>query len=124
MATLTPAATTTTVPLTSQVGGHAGVLASEDGSLVIKPCLPLERDFYQTLTTNEGFATLRDFVPKFFGTLKLEGTVKGSAAEALGEEKTEELVGVGKDKSSRSTMFFLSSFEVKVQFVLSEETSF
>ncbi|KAG6909792.1 hypothetical protein DXG01_015285 [Tephrocybe rancida] len=62
-------------PLTSQVGGHAGVLATEDGSLVIKPALPLELKFYQTLQRNEGLETLRQFVPNFLGTLRLEGQI-------------------------------------------------
>jgi hypothetical protein len=64
-----------TVPLTSQVGGHAGVLTSEDGSLLIKPALPLERHFYQTLLSEPNFAPLLPFVPRFYGTLKLEGKV-------------------------------------------------
>ncbi|KAK0455191.1 SAICAR synthase-like protein [Desarmillaria tabescens] len=62
-----------TIPLASQVGGHAGVLTSEDGSLLIKPALPLEHHFYQTLNTNPAFDALRPFIPKFLGTLKLQG---------------------------------------------------
>ncbi|KAK0441382.1 SAICAR synthase-like protein [Armillaria borealis] len=62
-----------TVPLASQVGGHAGVLTSEDGSLLIKPALLLEHQFYQILNTNPTFEPLRPFVPKFIGTLKLQG---------------------------------------------------
>ncbi|KAG8945042.1 hypothetical protein FRC03_001828 [Tulasnella sp. 419] len=65
-----------TVPLSSQVGGHAGVLASEDGSLVIKACLPAERDFYQILSSNPTLEGLRPHVPTFYGTLKLEGKVE------------------------------------------------
>ncbi|KAK0185980.1 SAICAR synthase-like protein [Armillaria mellea] len=64
-----------TIPLASQVGGHAGVLTSEDGSLLIKPALPLEHQFYQTLNTNPAFEPLRPFVPKFIGTLKLQGEI-------------------------------------------------
>ncbi|KAK0492070.1 SAICAR synthase-like protein [Armillaria luteobubalina] len=61
------------IPLASQVGGHAGVLTSEDGSLLIKPALPLEHQFYQILNSNPAFEPLRPFVPKFIGTLKLQG---------------------------------------------------
>ncbi|TFL07905.1 hypothetical protein BDV98DRAFT_521135 [Pterulicium gracile] len=60
--------------LTSQVGGHSGVMASEDGSLLMKPALPLELAFYQTeLIQNPALQGLRPFVPKFYGTLRLEG---------------------------------------------------
>ncbi|KAF9494056.1 SAICAR synthase-like protein [Pleurotus eryngii] len=62
-------------PLNTQVGGHSGVLATEDGSLLIKPALPLELQFYQTSVRDPGFAPLRRFVPKFYGTLSLQGKV-------------------------------------------------
>ncbi|KAF9055075.1 SAICAR synthase-like protein [Hymenopellis radicata] len=51
---------THTIPLASQVGGHAGVLTSEDGSLLIKPALPLEHKFYQYLTSDPRKATESD----------------------------------------------------------------
>ncbi|KAG6858874.1 hypothetical protein C0993_004926, partial [Termitomyces sp. T159_Od127] len=60
-------------PLSSQVGGHASVLATEDGSLIIKPALPLELQFYQALQQNSDFESLRPFIPNFIGMLKLEG---------------------------------------------------
>ncbi|KAG6886361.1 hypothetical protein C0992_004389 [Termitomyces sp. T32_za158] len=63
----------TNKPLSSQVGGHAGVLSTEDGSLIIKPALPLELQFYQALQQNSDFEPLRSFIPNFIGTLKLEG---------------------------------------------------
>ncbi|KAI0628820.1 hypothetical protein C8Q77DRAFT_341606 [Trametes polyzona] len=66
-------------PLESQVGGHPGVLESEDGSLLIKPALQKEVDFYHALSTDPGFSPLRPFVPKFYGTLRLEGQVDESA---------------------------------------------
>ncbi|GLB35601.1 putative inositol phosphokinase (IPK) family protein [Lyophyllum shimeji] len=69
-------------PLTSQVGGHAGVLATEDGSLIIKPALPLEVQFYQALQQSPSLEALRPFIPKFYGMLKLEGQ--------LDEEKSAE----------------------------------
>ncbi|KAG6852903.1 hypothetical protein C0991_008272 [Blastosporella zonata] len=62
-------------PLESQVGGHAGVLTTEDGSLIIKPALPLELQFYEALQRNEGLKELRPFIPNFLGTLKLEGEI-------------------------------------------------
>ncbi|KAL0571053.1 hypothetical protein V5O48_010908 [Marasmius crinis-equi] len=74
----TTTSTGATIPLSTQVGGHAGVQTTEDGSLIIKPALALEHEFYQSLTTNDSFQALRPFVPKFYGTLKLEGQVDGS----------------------------------------------
>ncbi|KAG6901705.1 hypothetical protein C0995_008926 [Termitomyces sp. Mi166 len=75
--------TSTHKPLSSQVGGHAGVLATEDGSLIIKPVLPLELQFYQALRQNSDLEPLRPFIPNFIGTLKLEGELdeKKSAVE-------------------------------------------
>ncbi|KAJ7451557.1 hypothetical protein FB451DRAFT_1283579 [Mycena latifolia] len=62
--------------LESQVGGHAnGVLATEDDTLLIKQALPLELQFYQTVagSTDPALDALRPFIPKFLGTLALEG---------------------------------------------------
>jgi 1D-myo-inositol-tetrakisphosphate 5-kinase/inositol-polyphosphate multikinase len=64
-----------TIPLASQVGGHTGVQTSEDGSLIFKPAVPLELQFYQSALTNPVLAPLRPFIPKFYGTLKLEGQI-------------------------------------------------
>ena len=83
----------TTAPLISQVGGHAGVSTSEDGSLVIKPALAREVSFYQHLNSNPVFASLRPHIPKFYGTLRLEGTVEDGNLETL--RKTPK---AGKDK--------------------------
>ncbi|KAG5642808.1 hypothetical protein DXG03_002092 [Asterophora parasitica] len=63
----------TAKPLSSQVGGHAGVLTTEDGSLIIKPVLPLELQFYQAVQQDINLAPLQPFIPKFLGTLRLEG---------------------------------------------------
>ncbi|KAI0792629.1 SAICAR synthase-like protein [Abortiporus biennis] len=76
-----------TVPLSSQVGGHAGVMTTEDGSLLIKPSLPVEVSFYQSVGTDPGFAPLRPFIPRFYGTLKLEGQVDNSEVVEGGEIK-------------------------------------
>jgi len=62
-------------PLASQVGGHAGVSTTEDGSLLIKPALAQEVSFYQTLTSDPVFAPLKPHIPKFYGTLRVEGKV-------------------------------------------------
>ncbi|PIL33058.1 hypothetical protein GSI_04507 [Ganoderma sinense ZZ0214-1] len=71
-----------TQPLESQVGGHPGVLTSEDGSLLIKPAHQAEVAFYQSVVADPAFAPLRPFVPKFYGTLRLEGRVDEAAAAA------------------------------------------
>jgi inositol-polyphosphate multikinase len=87
---LTPTSMTTTVPLDTQVGGHDGLLSSADGSVIIKPCLPLEIDFYTALSSNDAFAHLLPHVPKFYGTLKLHGRMDEDgnidAADAEDEE--------------------------------------
>ncbi|EKM56120.1 uncharacterized protein PHACADRAFT_145233 [Phanerochaete carnosa HHB-10118-sp] len=63
------------IPLKSQVGGHPGVMTSEDGSLVIKPALPVEVAFYQAVLADPSLESIRPYVPRFFGTLRLEGQV-------------------------------------------------
>jgi hypothetical protein len=93
--------------LSNQIGGHAGILSSGDGSLVIKPCLPLERQFYDDLAASsaasvlaEGmqdvpalspFEALRPWVPKYYGTLRLEGRARqvGDGGETVIEEVTD-----------------------------------
>ncbi|KAF9032920.1 hypothetical protein BJ165DRAFT_1417549 [Panaeolus papilionaceus] len=59
--------------LATQVGGHAGVMTTEDGSLLIKPAIRSEVDFYQALQQDPALSSLREFTPHFLGTLKLEG---------------------------------------------------
>ncbi|KAG9091457.1 hypothetical protein FS749_016532 [Ceratobasidium sp. UAMH 11750] len=61
--------------LDMQVGGHKGVQQSGEGDLIMKPCLPAERDFYQAIAADERLAKLRGLVPQFYGTLRLEGKV-------------------------------------------------
>jgi len=75
--------TSSPLPLSSQVGGHPGILATEDGSMIIKKALPLELEFYQTHALNPAFESLRPFLPKFYGTLKLEGEVDGPTTDTL-----------------------------------------
>lgn len=86
----------TPVQLETQVGGHDGVLSSADGSVVIKPCLPPEIEFYNALSSNAALAYLRPHVPKFYGTLKLHGRMDEhgnivDAADADGETGKDEL---------------------------------
>lgn len=72
-------------PLVPQVGGHPGVSISEDGSLLIKPALAHEVEFYQHLNSEPAFASLRSYIPKFYGTLRFEGKVEGGNLETLRE---------------------------------------
>ncbi|KXN91930.1 Inositol polyphosphate multikinase [Leucoagaricus sp. SymC.cos] len=73
-----------TIALSTQVGGHAGVLTTEDGELLIKPALPRELEFYQKLQSDEKLATLLPFAPKFLGTLRLEGEVDDTKSQEGG----------------------------------------
>ena len=101
------ASTSTTIqPLESQVGGHAGALTTENGSLMIKPAVPTGLAFYERLQLDSNLEDLRAFTPTFLGTLKLMGKVDefktGSAVSesvllesvvaAASEEKDESLV--------------------------------
>ena len=63
------------VALASQVAGHPGVMTSEDGSLVIKPALPVEVSIYQRALSDPAFTHLLPHIPEFYGTLRLEGRV-------------------------------------------------
>lgn len=50
-------------------------MTTEDGSLLFKPALPVEVEFYQHVLANASFEPLRPYIPKFYGTLRLEGEV-------------------------------------------------
>lgn len=56
-------------------------MTTEGGSLLIKPALPAEVAFYQTVLNNEEFASLREYVPQFMGTLRLEGQIDPAQSE-------------------------------------------
>ncbi|KIK17088.1 hypothetical protein PISMIDRAFT_15358 [Pisolithus microcarpus 441] len=70
-------------PLSSQVGGHAGIQTTEDGSLLLKTALPRELEFYQLIrdgmssdidvatATASGLTLLLSWIPKFLGMLSL-----------------------------------------------------
>lgn len=79
--------------LAPQVGGHAGVSTSEDGSLLIKPAMAREVRFYEHLNSDPVFAPLRPHIPKFYGTLRFEGKVDDGNLETLREAPKE-----GKDE--------------------------
>jgi len=64
-----------------QVGGHTGLLSrvEEDGSLLVKHALSKELAFYQAVASNDALEALRPTIPRFYGTLKLEGKVDTQA---------------------------------------------
>jgi 1D-myo-inositol-tetrakisphosphate 5-kinase/inositol-polyphosphate multikinase len=87
--------------LTSQVAGHAnGVLTTEDDMLLIKPALPLELKFYQTVAAaaEPEFDALRPFIPKFIGTLSLEGELDEDKPASEGSINVKPVQGPRKDK--------------------------
>lgn len=90
--------------LASQVGGHAGISTTEDGSLLIKPALANEVRFYESLTTH--FGPLLPFVPKFFGTLRLHGSVEGTT-DVQNEALKTLRDGVKEDKDELSLSVFI-----------------
>ncbi|KAI0081412.1 SAICAR synthase-like protein [Panus rudis PR-1116 ss-1] len=102
MATSIPKSASDPIPLDSQVGGHAGVMTTEDGSLIMKPAYPTEISFYQSVGADPGLAALRPFIPKFYGTLRLEGEVDASqeGQEDGGQLKVKEVEGKHKDECS------------------------
>ncbi|OCF54393.1 hypothetical protein L486_07941 [Kwoniella mangroviensis CBS 10435] len=84
-------------PLANQVAGHDGVMSDASGSLVIKPALAREIAFYQTLNSSgreDPIRRLKLFVPKFLGTLRLEGQLSsGGDVERLeGKDEVPESV--------------------------------
>lgn len=102
---------TSYVALSTQTGGHPGILTTEDGSLLIKPALPREVAFYSALSSEPSLQPLNEFVPKFLGTLRLEGQVDvdnaprgkdrdtaGSGSVKAIDDLKEALGAVGKDE--------------------------
>ncbi|CAE6408202.1 unnamed protein product [Rhizoctonia solani] len=79
--------------LNMQVGGHKGVKQSGEGDLIMKPCLPAERDFYQAIAADQRLAALGPYVPKFYGTLRLEGQVKTEGE--VGADQLREVLAKG-----------------------------
>lgn len=94
---LPPLTLAATHPLAAQVGGHAGVQTTEDESLLLKPALPREINFYQRLAAaddQDELSKLRKWTPKFLGVLKLEGQLKDSSAVGNGCDGNVEIVPV------------------------------
>lgn len=83
--------------LDSQVGGHPGILTTENGSLLIKPTAEKELEFYQRLQQDSRLEDLRVFTPTFLGTLKLQGKLDETRSTL--ESIVIEPVAEGKDKS-------------------------
>ena len=71
-------------------------MTTEDGSLIIKPCLPLEREFYQLIVAaDERVKQLLAFVPTFYGTLNLLGKTRDEDGAEAGVEKAQRVVAGG-----------------------------
>lgn len=92
--------------LASQVGGHPGVSTSEDGSLLFKPALAQEVNFYQHLTSDPAFASLKPYIPKFYGTLRFEGKVEdGNLVQTPPKEEKDKYFSVSKRHMGRSIAY-------------------
>jgi inositol-polyphosphate multikinase len=104
-------ASTSTViqPLESQVGGHAGVLTTENGSLMIKPAVPTELAFYERLQLDSNLEDLRDFTPTFLGTLKLMGKVDEEGS-AVSDSIVLESVATASEEKDESLVLLVSQF--------------
>lgn len=69
--------------LSGQVGGHPGVLASDDEAVIVKPALPAEAAFYtQIAEGHPALAKLRPFVPSYYGMLQLAGSAPPEGIDA------------------------------------------
>ena len=62
----------TLILLASQVGGHPGVLSSDDGEFVVKPTFHSEIKFYEKLRSEAAFSALIPFIPRFHNTIDLQ----------------------------------------------------
>ncbi|EJD47969.1 SAICAR synthase-like protein [Auricularia subglabra TFB-10046 SS5] len=105
--------------LKSQVGGHPGVLSSQDGSLIIKPCLHPELEFYQEIASNPALKHLKPIVPKFYGTLQLHGQLKTPEG---GSEPVAVVPSIVLENISHSFVK-PAILDVKLGTVLAEETA-
>ncbi|KAM0276953.1 hypothetical protein ACHAQH_006238 [Verticillium albo-atrum] len=61
------------------VAGHAGTMCDADGELFIKPCTPLEIEFYQS--ANSRYPEFAELMPLFLGTLSLSDPTELSSAD-------------------------------------------
>lgn len=92
--------TSNLAPLANQVAGHPeGVLTLQDGSLVVKPCVPVEATFYTEVMNAfsspdpDPRTQLARWIPKFLGTLALGG--KTGQGQVRTEEGPSQLPGAG-----------------------------
>jgi len=81
-------------PFAYQVGGHKGIIqVTGGGDLIVKAALPLELQFYQNLLADSALSPLRQWVPTYLGTLRLEGkyTAEGlTSVEGVPENEKDE----------------------------------
>ncbi|CAE7139396.1 unnamed protein product [Rhizoctonia solani] len=111
--------------LDMQVGGHKGVKQSGEGDLIMKPCLPAERDFYQAIAADSRLAALRPHIPKYYGTLRLEGQV--SAGGEVGADQLREVLAKGANEPDLGKdEYYLGKpniLDVKLGTILYDETA-
>jgi 1D-myo-inositol-tetrakisphosphate 5-kinase/inositol-polyphosphate multikinase len=94
------------------VGGHAnGVFTTEDDSLLIKQAFHLELKFYQTVqtATTPEFDALRPFIPKFLGTLALQGEVDPDKPLSETSINVKPVAGARKDESHSNAALWAPS---------------
>ncbi|KAI6004666.1 hypothetical protein EDD15DRAFT_2191474 [Pisolithus albus] len=96
-----------TAPLSSQVGGHASVQTTEDGSLLLKLALPRELEFYQLI--RDGMSRDIDAAAQCILDVNL-GTVLYD--ENAPPEKKERVIRTAASTTSFSTGKRLTGFQV------------
>jgi 1D-myo-inositol-tetrakisphosphate 5-kinase/inositol-polyphosphate multikinase len=77
-----------------------GVVAAADDTLLIKSALPLELEFYQKVAaaSEPELDALRPFIPKFIGTLSLEGELDTDRPPSEGSLNVKPVEGGKKDE--------------------------
>ncbi|CCO31620.1 hypothetical protein BN14_05667 [Rhizoctonia solani AG-1 IB] len=112
-------------PLERQVGGHKGVQQSGEGDLIMKPCLPAERDFYQAIAADERLAALRPHVARFYGTLRLEGQVNAESAPGgeLDANQLREVLAKGASEPDPGKDEKPNILDIKLGTILYDETA-
>ncbi|KAF7348424.1 Kinase [Mycena sanguinolenta] len=83
-----------------QVGGHPNsVVAAADDSLLVKAALPVELQFYQAVASSAEpeVDALRPFIPKFIGTLSLEGELDTDKPPSEGSINVKPIQGAKKE---------------------------
>ncbi|KAG8737362.1 hypothetical protein FRC10_008277 [Ceratobasidium sp. 414] len=108
--------------LEMQVGGHEGVKQSGEGDLIMKPCLPAERDFYQAIAADNRLAKLRGLVPQFYGTLRLEGEVDEGGD--VGADQLREVLAKNSGKDQGKDKLFLATLVDEADSIVLENLSY